>query len=152
MPASLPVSQALFGYWFWLLVPDEIMGRFLFSGLYLYQLYQLMVSSTPKGQAAGSLCLCHVCAESRAVHTMTNGSSWIMSVSESLSSKSELLGKRPETNAASPVWASFCSFISLLQSPTEESQIPGKLRLQNGLGSNHIWNTAHIFPLIKEIL
>lgn len=90
MAASLPVSQPFFGYWFWLLVPDEIMGRFLFRGLYLYQLYQLMVSYTPKGQAVGSLCLCHVCAGSKAVHTMTNGCSW----NESLFSKSELLGKR----------------------------------------------------------
>lgn len=91
MPASLPVSQPFFGYWFWLLVPDEIMGRFVLRGLYLYPLYPLMVSSTPKGQAAGSLSLCLVCAGSKAAHTMTNGCGWN---NESLFSKSELLGRR----------------------------------------------------------
>lgn len=91
MPASLPVSQPFFGYWFWLLVPDEIMGRFVLRGLYLYPLYPLMVSSTPKGQAAGSLSLCLVCAGSKAAHTVTNDCSWN---NESLFLKSELLGRR----------------------------------------------------------
>lgn len=88
MPASQPVSQPFFGYWFWLLVPDKIMGRFVLRGLYLYPLYPLVVSSTPKGQAAGSLTLCLVCAGSKAAPTVTNGCSWN---NESLFSKSELL-------------------------------------------------------------
>lgn len=81
----------LFGYWFWLLVPEQIISRFVFHGIYLYQLCQLMVSCTPKGQAAGSLCFCHFCAKSKAVYSMTNGCSWN---NESLFSKSDLLGKR----------------------------------------------------------
>lgn len=138
MPASLPVSQAFFGYWFWLLDPDEIMGRFLFSGLYLYQLYQLMMSSTSKGQAAGSLCLCHVCAESRVVHTMTNGCSWIMSVS--LQTQSCWGKGRRQMQHALYGHRSAVLFRSYSHHQ-KESQIPGKLSLQNGLGSNHFWNT-----------
>lgn len=89
LPASQPASQPFFGYWFWLLVPDEIMGRFVLRGLYLYPVYPLVVSSTPKRQAAGSLCL--VCAGSKAAPTVTNGCGWN---NESLFSKSELLGRR----------------------------------------------------------
>lgn len=152
-PASLPVSQS-FGYWFWLLVPEQIIGGFGFLGIHLHQLCQLMVSCILGGQAAGSLCLCHFCAESRLFTPWQMDAAGVTSLSSQdqtcWGKASRLLRDRGLMQQALHRHHSAASFYSCTHHQNSH-RFQGN-RLQNGPASNPFWNTAHIFPLIKGIL